>query len=259
MDRNTTFYICRRWPYCFDYKVPFFFFFILPTLTPGIPGTYATSAIPGWCRPAPAGLFRSGGEWGVSLPPRHQRGRARNTARRHLGSGVMGGDGRPQVRHPWTQLGGPEEGVIRPPPTPGAPAADGERGRDLPLPLRSLLLRNDCFAEGNHRVPGLCAADHRSDDGRQRQVTAYSRDEGTARLLPSSTLWQRMPRRVLPTVHAVVTPGVRLPVYATQVLPEAAMPREHLRRPKRQGAVPSPEPVRQYRPDGLDGDEAGWL
>ena len=90
----------------------------------------------------------------------------------------MGGDGRPQVRHPWTQLGGPEEGVIRPPPTPGAPAADGERGRDLPLPLRSLLLRNDCFAEGNHRVPGLCADDHRSDDGRQRQVTAYSRDEG---------------------------------------------------------------------------------
>ena len=132
----------------------FFFFFFLnsfPHLRRGSQGRTQLPRSPAGAGPPLRASSGQGESEALVSPSDIKEGRARNAARRHLGSGVIGGDGRPQVRHPWTQLGGPEEGVIRPPPTPGAPAADGERGRDLPLPLRSFLLRNDSFAEGNHR------------------------------------------------------------------------------------------------------------
>lgn len=70
-------------------------------------------------------------------------------------------------------------------------------------------------------------------------------------------LGERVLRRVLPAVDAVEAPSVRLPVYAALVLGEATVPRQHLCHPKRQGTVPSPEPVVEYWPDRLDGCEAG--
>lgn len=68
-----------------------------------------------------------------------------------------------------------------------------------------------------------------------------------------------MSHRVLPVVDAVMRrPGVRFSVYATQVLREAAMLREHQCHPKREPDLSPSKSIRTYRLDRLDGDEAGY-
>lgn len=65
-----------------------------------------------------------------------------------------------------------EEGVARPRRCP-LPPASRISGRDLSILFRSILLPDDCFVVGNHRIHGLFATDFRLDYSWQQQYPNF--------------------------------------------------------------------------------------